>query len=215
MNNKNESTKNGDDSQPPKVKLNFNPEDHDRKVEHRLSEAAKSKTRSLISRAYAEWKRRLQRRIKKGEVKTRQELIAELYDLHAIVGRDATGPEMYEWRTFTMEIIEDKVSELIISNGWQLNVFAEFPADGTSTALSIPQRYTFSTIEELREVKPIKLLNGKEDFIGIVREQKTLFAFYEGGELVPIGAVLKLDDQVKRLPTRHEMARELAKLPKE
>lgn len=202
-------------SKPGDPTLKWSGAKHDLKRESFRLDEAQGLAKSRVGTHYAEWKGNLKRQIKRSKGKlTAQDLIASLYDLQTRIANTVKHVEgMKEWYDFTMQIIEDHVGTLILTSGWTLNLFSEFPADAGENSFSVPQRYTFSTVGELMDTKPIKPLRERQGFIGLVRENKVIYAMYGAGELVPLGAVLSLDDEIKRLPTRHEIDRELSKEP--
>lgn len=198
-------------NQTSKLQLSWDPEKHDHQIQSRLSEESKSKARSLISRAYSEWKRRLQRRIKKGEIKTRQELIQEVYALHEIVAREASAPEMFEYRSFTLDLVEDKIGELVLTNGWAKNLFTEFvPEQASSHTFTVPQRHTFETLEDFEAIPWIKSFRDKVGFVGFVRDLRQIWALFKDGEITQVGVVAGIKG-LERLPTRQELQKELLK----
>lgn len=217
MKRKSNSNKNGNKPpEPPKVDLKFNPELHDNRVASRLTEANKSKARSLISQAYNEWKRQVQRRIKSKTIQTRQDLVKELYALHDIVARETSAPEMFDYRAFCLAMIEDKIGEIIETRGWRLNIFVEFIPEQSenATVLSISQKkHTFDTLEEFLSIPFLAAYREKVGFIGFVRNHRQIFAFFNDGAFTKAGAVISLKG-LDKLPTMLEIEKELAALKK-
>lgn len=216
------TTRNSDANEPKKnskseskknepIKLAFNPESHDQKVDTRRAEESKSKARELVSRHFLEWKRKLQRQIKKKEIQTQQQLIASLYELHGVVAREASSPEMFEWRSFTMDLIEDKISEIIRTNGWKLNMFTEYlPEVKATDALAVPQQYTFETLEDFLKIPFLTSFREKQGFVGFIRDQRIVYGFFKDGEMVRAGIVAQVKG-LEALPTKYEVERDLKK----
>lgn len=202
------------DPQAPAA-LAWNPSKHDQEVGARLTEANKSKARSLISQAYNEWKRQVQRRIKSKTIQTRQDLVKELYALHDIVARETSAPEMFDYRAFCLAMIEDKIGEIIETRGWRLNIFVEFIPEQSenATVLSISQKHTFETLEEFLSIPFLAAYREKVGFIGFVRNHRQIFAFFNDGAFTKAGAVISLKG-IDKLPTMLEIEKELAALKK-
>lgn len=196
--------------------LAFSPEAHDQKIEARMSEEAKSKCRAVISRAYAEWKKNLQRRIDRAlrnpkdasKQLTHKDFIRTLYDFHAVVAKEADKPEMFEWRTFTMEILEDLIGVIVMTE-MKKNLFTEFiPELKATDALVIPQRHAFETLEEFEAIPFIQKFRGQEGFVGFIREEKQILGLFNDGECVRVG-IVSSPKGVEKLPTRLQMMKEL------
>lgn len=198
------------------VALAWSPADHDQKIASKLSEETKSKCRLIISRAYTEWKKNLERRIARAQRNpndpkkqlTQQDVIATVYDLHGVVAREADKPEMFEWRSYTLEILEDLIGVIILTR-FHKNLFTEFiPEKKASDALVIPQRHAFESYEEFDAIPFLQKFREKEGFIGFLREEKRILALFVGGEVTVAGLVAS-PKGVEKLPTRFQMMKEL------
>lgn len=196
--------------------LAFDPSQHDQKIEARMSEEAKSKCRAVISRAYAVWKKNLTRRIDKALLNpkdakkqlTQQHIIASLYELHGIVAKEADTPEMFEWRSFTMDLLEDAIGTIVMTQ-LKKNLFTEFiPEIKGTDALVIPQRHAFETLAEFEAIPFIQKFRGQEGFVGFLREQKQILGLFNDGEVVRVG-IVSSPKGVEKLPTRLQMMKEL------
>lgn len=200
----------------PKVDLKFNAEKHDQRIDLKMSEETKSKCRLIISRAYTEWKKNLERRIARAQRNpndpekqlTQQDVIATVYDLHGVVAREADKPEMFEWRSYTLEILEDLIGVIILTR-FHKNLFTEFiPEKKASDALVIPQRHAFESYEEFDAIPFLQKFRDKVGFIGFLREEKRILALFKGGEVTVAGLVAS-PKGVEKLPTRFQMMKEL------
>lgn len=205
-------------SSQPDHPLAFSKEGHDQKIEARMSEEAKSKCRALISRAYVEWKRILQRKISRAQRNpndpakqlSQQDIIASVYELHDIVGKQARTPEMFEWRSFTLGLLEDLIGTIIMTQ-FKKNLFTEYlPENKATEALVVPQRHAFETFDEFEAIPFLQKFKEKAGFVGFLREQRQILALFKDGETVMIGVVTS-PLGVEKLPTRFQMMKALEK----
>lgn len=202
---------------PPDPSLKWVPDKHDLKIESFRSEEARKKAMAIVGSLYQTWKRKLEKDIKKGRVKSTQHLVAAIYDLHGQVANAVKhSPGMEEWRAFTMNLLEDKVSQLIRTAGGK-NEIMEYIPDALvqdSHRLIIPQTHQFATLEEFNALPYIQRFAAKVDFIGFVLSGKFVKAIFLDGTIEPVGIVMSYTG-IGKLPTEQQMRDELGKLPED
>src|SRR5688500_13189077 len=157
--------------------LKWDAERHDKAVNSLREREGRKKAAALISQVYTSWKRRF-----KKKPKTQPEVIQELYRLRDMVA-DACKhtPGMEEWRTFTMNLIDDQISKVVNTECGKLNVFTERAVDTSENAVSIPEYHTFSSSEELEAIPFLKKHVEREGFVGFIRDGRMIYALYGDG----------------------------------
>jgi len=185
-----------------------------KKVE-REKEEAKIKALKLAAKVFSNWKHEL---IKKP--RTRPEIISMLYRLRdealAKVDDDMEG-----WRTFFMDIIEDKVTQVMTDSIVARNDITEYvptfgkpePKPGDlilAGDIKKPRSFPFRSAQEFLQVPFIQSFSKKDGFTGFVRRDYFIEALFNDGDLVPVGKVSNTIGIVW-IPTLEQFQKELAK----
>lgn len=203
---------------PTPQSLAWSPEKHDLKVTQFKEGEAKKRAMEIIGQHYLSWKRGLERRVKKGAVKTTQDLISAIYELHGAVGKAvAHTPGMSEWRTFSLAMLEDKVSLLIRTEAGTKNEIVEYLPGSLLRdphRVVVPETHQFETWEEFNAIPYVKRFTSNVDFVGFFSSGKFVKALYRDGEAVEVGIVLSAKG-LENIPTHKELVDNLPPLPED
>lgn len=199
------------------VKLNFDTDRHDSKVEEAKQSEAELRLRPQQKRIKKKAYDIYQRWVKKVKAKARtpQEVIAATYELQTQLGalsNAANDCGMEEWHNFTMTICEDKISQLVSTGICAANQIVRFVPDHVTlldkendeivrdqlrrAVLPI----TFRTLEELLAIPFVKTFSEKALFIGFCLDGNQLVATFKDGEVVKVGALVN-GVAVEKFPT--------------
>jgi len=180
--------------------LRWNKRKHDEEIESHRAATDRIKAMSEVQRAYLTWKKNCVRR-----KKSVKELVAEVYRLHGEIGKILERyPDLKEFRNDTMGWLEDKVSLLTLSNGGQKNILFEYVAGGLTTALAMPQGFTFDSEDQFKLIPLVERFTKRDGFVGFLRHGKWIKALFNDDEIVNVGLVLNLKG-VERFPSPEQM----------
>ena len=175
------------------MELKWNPGAHDEGVDAAKKlemERRQQEVAGRVSRYYERWKASLQAKGKKNGM-SQSALIEELYNLHGNVRKMCDyNPAMFEWRVFTMNMIEDVISRTIATECGNKNLIMEWIPESVRKApdrVATAEQAIFLTEEELYEVPFVKRHLQDVECVGLLREGLWIRAFYRTGEFVPVG----------------------------
>lgn len=193
------------------VPLKWDAKRHDDTVDRIQLLEANKHGRALVAMTYERWKKRLCKK-----QRTPQEVIAELYKLRDMVC-DATKhmKGMKEWRVFTMNLIEDKISEFLKADFAVRNMATEWlEPDRRQNAegLLIAEKGEFTNRQEFEALPFVRRFIVKEGFIGFYSSGMFINALFDGGEFMPVATVITTLG-VTEYPTHKEIVGALGELP--
>lgn len=188
--------------------LKWDAKRHDKAVTALNEETARQRVMPQIVKTYEAWKRRF-----KKKPKTQPEVIQELYRLQGMVG-DITKhtPGMANFREFTMNLLDDKISDVVNTACGTRNIFTERAVPTSDNSLSIPEFHPFDTAEDLNGIPFLKKHIDREGFVGFIRSGRIIHALYSNDEIVLCGHVLTMVG-INTLPTLEQVRKEIAKRP--
>lgn len=188
--------------------IRWNKDRHDKAVSALQQEEARKKVMPQIVKTYEAWKRRF---VKKS--KTQPEVIQDLYRLRDMMG-DVTKhtPGMEAFREFTMNMIDDKITDVVNTACGTKNVFNERAVETASGSASIPEFHYFETQEELEAIPFLKKHKERDGFVGLLRSGRIIHAWYDHGEIVLCGYCLTMVG-LEKLPTIDQVRKALKEKP--
>ena len=121
-------------------------------------------------------------------------------------------PALFEFRSFTMAMIEDKISQVIQTECGTKNMIVEWLPEIVRNApdrVTAPQQAVFSTEAELYEVPFVKNHHAKSECVGLLRDGLWVKALYTDGNFVPVGMCANTVGTIQ-LPTVTQMQKALS-----
>lgn len=193
------------------VPLKWDKKRHDETVERIEALEANKRGRELVAMTYERWKKRLCKK-----ARTPQDVIAELYKLRDMVC-DATKhmKGMKEWRVFTMNLIEDKISELLKADFTTRNMATEWldpERRQNAEGLLLAERGEFTNRQEFEALPFVRRFIVKDGFIGFYSSGMFMNALFDGGEFMPVATVITTLG-LTEYPTHKEIVGALGELP--
>ena len=187
--------------------LKWNKKKHDENL--RKEEALKQRHRVLkiAGDIYGRWKRSLC-----SKPRTQKEILTGLYELRDAVGKAVDKEGLSDWRDFTMNIISDKIAQLVTAQIAETNRITEYIPKFSACK---PHEAEFRGRDEFEEIPFIKNFTKAEGFVGFARQFPEVYALYDDGETLLVGkstTEIGLTD----FPTMAELQSEMGKalLPK-
>lgn len=162
----------------------FDKSKHDERVKERVKEQLLHKAEGI----WAKFKNRVlklpkRQRTRAHVVKLTVNLRNELYLL--------TEPEdLGQWKSYTMEIIDNLIERINVSLGLSDNEFTEYvPSTHRKGENMFGATYKFRALTDFSVIPTIATVRSKDGFIGFLRDGLTICALWKDGETTPVGRV--------------------------
>jgi hypothetical protein len=204
------------------VKLNFNTSKHDAKVEQAVSKEEQQKqerdakrVKKLIHTAYTQWVKKL-----KSKPRTPKDILEATYQLQALLGsydKACKNVGLEDFHKFTMEIVEDKLAQIVATDIVANNQITMFVPDHPTMLDDDNDRIvreqlqrdakpvTFRTLDELKAIPFVKAVIQKSGFVGLCLHSNGLVGVFRSRDVVPIGFLVN-GVGVENLPTTEAFA---------
>lgn len=194
------------------VPLRWNKKRHDEAVEKATALEGNKRGRQIVANKYQLWKNNLKKLAKRKKLTT-QVMIAELYKLRDEVA-DAMKhtPGMEEWRVFTMNLIEDKISQVLKTDFGTRNVITEWLAPErreNADGLLMSETGEFGTYEEFTAIPFVRKYLVMDGFVGFYSSALFVNALFMDGEIAVVGTV-QCGVGLEKLPTHKEIVEALS-----
>lgn len=181
----------------------FDKSKHDERVKERVKEQLLHKAEGI----WARFKNRIlklpkKQRTQKHIVKLTVNLRNELYLL--------TEPEdLQQWKSYTMEIIDNLIERINVSMGLSDNEFTAYiPSTLRKDENVFGESHKFRVLTDFSVIPTVALVRAREGFVGFLRDGLTICALWKDGETTPVGRV-KHNEGLVMIPTVKDYRKEL------